>query len=101
MAQTPFNLAGIYDVQTHQASAVVTYEVKSYGAIGKLNLDLLGLGGSTVGPNASVTGGAALALSYPLSFNKLSVRASFGFASLLTADEKPHFGILGMITGVW
>lgn len=101
VAQTPSRIsyAGIYDIQTHQASAVVAYEVKSYGAVGKLHLDLLGFAGSTVGSSASITGGSTLAFSYPVSFGQLSCRASLGPAFVVLGNDKPHFGLFGGFSG--
>lgn len=98
-APGPVALAGVYDAQTHSTSAVVTYNVKSYGTAGKLSIDLLGFGGSTVGPKAAITGGGALVASYPLSFNALRFRVGFGPAIILTANDKPHIGFFGGLSG--
>lgn len=89
----PFSFAGLYDFKTKEIDAVVTWEAKSYGAVGKLSLDILGFGGSATGGNA--VAGFAAAFSYPVNFKTLALHLGVGPAVI--ADKQGWHG--GLFAG--
>ena len=92
----PFSFSGVFDFKSKEVDAVLSYEVKSYGIVGKTSLDILGFGGTATSGNA--VAGFALAFSYPINFKTLALHIGLGPAVI--ADHQGwHGGIMGGLSG--